>query len=50
MAEIGIDIINACKRNERIAQKKVYEHFFNRMYAVCRRYVRNDEETMEVAE
>ena len=48
MFVINSDIIESCKRNERAAQKLVYENFFDKMYAVCRRYVRNDEETLEV--
>ncbi len=48
MLIIGKDIIERCKKNDRTAQKLVYENFFDRMYAVCRRYVKNDEETIEV--
>jgi RNA polymerase sigma factor (sigma-70 family) len=48
MTIIGKDIIESCKRNERAAQKLVYENFFDRMYAVCLRYVRNEEDTLEV--
>jgi RNA polymerase sigma factor (sigma-70 family) len=45
---ISKNIIEACKKNDRSSQKIVYEKFFDRMFAVCRRYVRNDEETPEV--
>ena len=48
MQEIGKDIIECCKKNDRAAQKLIYENFFDSMYAVCRRYVKNDEETIEV--
>ena len=42
------DIIAGCLKNDRMAQKKVYESLFDRMYAVCRRYVKDEEETLEV--
>jgi len=48
MLIISKDIIESCKKNNRSAQKLVYENFFNRMFAVCRRYVKNEEETIEV--
>jgi RNA polymerase sigma factor (sigma-70 family) len=48
MLAVTTDIIEACKRNDRSAQKFVYENFFNKMFSVCRRYVKNEEEALEV--
>lgn len=46
--DVSNDIIEACKRNERSAQKFIYENFFSRMHAVCMRYIKEDEEVLEV--
>ncbi len=45
---VSNEIIEACKRNERSAQKFIYENFFSRMHVVCMRYIREEEETLEV--
>ncbi|HNW97820.1 MAG TPA: RNA polymerase sigma factor [Bacteroidales bacterium] len=45
---INTEIIEACKKNERSAQKFVYEKFFSRFYAVCVRYIKDREEALEV--
>jgi RNA polymerase sigma factor (sigma-70 family) len=45
---VSKEIIEACKRNERSAQKFIYENFFSRMHAICMRYIREEEETLEV--
>jgi RNA polymerase sigma factor (sigma-70 family) len=45
---VSQNIIEACKKNDRSSQKIIYEKFFDRMFAVCRRYVRSEEETLEV--
>ncbi|MGE8526021.1 RNA polymerase sigma factor [Chryseobacterium rhizosphaerae] len=37
-----------CQRNDRNAQRKVYEKMAGRLYAVCRRYLKNDEDIEEV--
>lgn len=36
-----------CQRNDRKAQRKVYEKMAGRLYAVCRRYLKNDEDIEE---
>lgn len=48
MSVVTKDIIEACGKNSRTAQKFIYVNFFNKMFAVCRRYVKNDEDTVEV--
>jgi len=48
MLTVGKDIIERCKKNDRNAQKFIYENFFDKMFAVCRRYVKNDDDTLEV--
>lgn len=48
MAEISPDIIEECKNYKRTAQKFIYEKLYSVMFAVCRRYIKNDEEIMEV--
>jgi RNA polymerase sigma factor (sigma-70 family) len=42
------EIIEACKKNERSAQKVIYENFFSRFYIVCIRYIKDKEEALEV--
>jgi len=46
--DVSNDIIEACKRSERSAQKFIYEKFFSSMHAVCMRYVKGEEEALEV--
>ncbi len=41
-------LIRGCINNDRRAQKAVYEAYFNTMYSVCRRYIKNDEDILEV--
>lgn len=45
---VSKEIIEACKRNERSAQKLIYENFFGSMHVVCMRYIKKEEETQEV--
>lgn len=37
-----------CKRNDRNAQRKVYEKMAGKLYSVCKRYLKNDEDIEEV--
>lgn len=39
-----LDIIEACKRNNRLAQKKLYLRFFPTMVAMCLRHTRDKSE------
>jgi len=41
-------LIKRCVKNDRKAQKEVYEYFFTKMYAICKRYLKNEEDAMEV--
>ncbi len=41
-------IIAACKRGERKAQKWIYERYAPKMFGVCKRYVRNNEDAEDV--
>jgi RNA polymerase sigma-70 factor (ECF subfamily) len=42
------DIINACRQNDRSAQRRVYESYFPVMLSIVRRYIRDDEEALDV--
>lgn len=42
------DLIRRCAENDRSAQRQIYEHFFGKMLAVCRRYSANDDEAHEI--
>lgn len=42
------ELLLECQRNSRNAQRKVYEKMAGRLYAVCRRYLKNDEDIEEV--
>jgi RNA polymerase sigma factor (sigma-70 family) len=43
-----LDLISACIKRERWAQKKLYEDNYSRMMAVCARYATNDEDAMDI--
>ena len=36
------ELIERCRRNDRLAQKALYERFSSKMFGVCRRYVHNE--------
>ncbi len=42
------DIIQGCKRQDRKAQKALYERFAPVMFGVCKRYLKNREDAEEV--
>lgn len=42
------ELLSECQRNDRNAQRKVYEKMAGRLYSVCRRYLKNDEDIEEV--
>ncbi|NQV51541.1 MAG: sigma-70 family RNA polymerase sigma factor [Flavobacteriales bacterium] len=42
------DVIQACSRYDRIAQRKVYDTYYSVMLAIVRRYIRDDEEVLDV--
>ena len=42
------DLIKACVRQERWAQKQLYEEFYSTMLAVCLRYSNNEEDALDI--
>jgi RNA polymerase sigma factor (sigma-70 family) len=42
------DFINACVRNERWAQKKLYEDHYSTMMTLCLRYANSDDDAMDI--
>lgn len=45
---ISDDIIKGCLKQDRKAQKRVYETFYPVMLAIVRRYIRDEEEVLDV--
>ncbi len=42
------ELLLECQRNDRNAQRKVYERMAGKLYSVCKRYLKNDEDIEEV--
>ncbi|WP_106915288.1 RNA polymerase sigma factor [Chryseobacterium aurantiacum] len=42
------ELLLECQRSDRNAQRKVYEKMAGKLYSVCRRYLKNDEDIEEV--
>lgn len=42
------ELLLECQRSDRNAQRKVYEKMAGRLYSVCKRYLKNDEDIEEV--
>ena len=42
------ELLIKLKNKDRLAQRQVYERFAGRLYAVCKRYLKQDEEAEEV--
>lgn len=42
------ELLLECQRNNRNAQRKVYEKMAGKLYSVCKRYLKNDEDIEEV--
>ena len=42
------DLIKACARQERWAQKKLYEDYYSQMMGVCLRYANNEEDALDL--
>ncbi|REC62428.1 RNA polymerase subunit sigma-24 [Chryseobacterium pennae] len=42
------ELLLECQRNSRNAQRQIYEKMAGRLYSVCRRYLKNDEDIEEV--
>lgn len=41
------ELLLECQRNDRNAQRKVYEKMAGKLYSVCKRYLKNDEDIEE---
>lgn len=41
------ELLLECQRNSRNTQRKVYEKMAGKLYAVCKRYLKNDEDIQE---
>jgi len=41
-------IIKRCQNGDRSAQSKLYKHFADKMYGICLRYVKNEEDAQDV--
>lgn len=41
-------LIEKCRENDRKAQKRLYEHYFGKMYSICLRYMKQEDEALEV--
>ncbi len=48
MTEHQQDILKACKKGDRLAQRKLYEHFKSKMYVVCLRYANNRQDAEDI--
>jgi RNA polymerase sigma factor (sigma-70 family) len=42
------DILQGCRRGERLAQKKLYEKFYSKMMSVCMRYANSRDEAATI--
>ncbi|AZB10749.1 sigma-70 family RNA polymerase sigma factor [Chryseobacterium sp. G0162] len=42
------ELLIECQRNDRKAQRKVYDKMAGKLYSVCKRYLKNDEDIEEV--
>ncbi len=42
------EFIDACVRNERWAQKRLYEEHYSQMMGVCLRYARNEHDALDI--
>lgn len=41
-------LIEGCRSNDRKAQKKLYELYFGKMFSICMRYTKREEEALDV--
>ena len=41
-------IVEKCKKQDRLSQRKVYEMFYSKMMAVCLRYAKNEDEAKDM--
>lgn len=45
---MDIKLLQQCQKQDRNAQRKVYETMAGKLYSVCKRYLKNDEDIKEV--
>ncbi|HXH19800.1 MAG TPA: RNA polymerase sigma factor [Chitinophagales bacterium] len=45
---MDFELVRGCQKNNRLAQKQLYEKFYGRMMAVCLRYAANRDEAAEI--
>ena len=45
---MDFELVKGCQRNDRLAQKQLYEKFYGRMMGVCLRYAANRDEAAEI--
>jgi len=45
---MDFELVRGCQKNDRLAQKKLYEMFYGRMMGVCLRYASNRDEAAEI--
>lgn len=48
MIENEQELVNGCRRRDRLAQKRLYETFGGKMFALCLRYVKNRADAEDV--
>ncbi len=45
---MDFELVRGCQKNDRLAQKQLYEKFYGRMLGVCLRYAANRDEAAEI--
>ena len=45
---MDFELVRGCQKNDRLAQKQLYEEFYGRMMGVCLRYANNRDEAAEI--
>lgn len=48
MPEFQPDILDACRKGDRFAQRRLYEHFKGKMFVVCLRYANNRQDAEDI--
>lgn len=42
------ELIEGCRRNERDAQKAIYEYYYSEMFALCKRYAEHSHDALSI--
>lgn len=45
---MNYEIFMRCKKSDRVAQRSLYEEFAGKLYVICKRYLKNEEDAEEV--